>query len=63
MRLRQQFVEDFIGCTEIALDDLHSAITDANIDDQRTALMTLVGLLELLKSEIARQGDNAENSP
>jgi hypothetical protein len=58
MRLQQQFSEDFIWCMEDALNELRAAVEKPDIDSQRVALRTLVGLVELLKSEIAKQVDD-----
>lgn len=57
----RQSAEDFVIRTENVLDELHNAIEQADVDSQRTALAALVGLLEMLKSEIEHGEDDAED--
>lgn len=56
MALKQSTEECIVRVTNV-LDDLYAAIEEHNIEDQRTALAALVGLMEMLKSEI----DDAED--
>lgn len=60
MSLRQS-AEDFTIRMENVLDELHNAIEQADVDSQRTGLAALVGLLEMLKSEIMHGEDDAED--
>jgi hypothetical protein len=60
MRLRQATIEYIDRATNV-LDDMFIAIETRDAAKQHTALASLIGLLEMLKSELEHgKGDNGE---
>jgi hypothetical protein len=58
MALRQS-AEEFCERMSNVLDDMYVAIEAKNTADQHTALAALIGLVEMLRSEVD-QGDDEE---
>lgn len=57
-----QSADQFVRRMENVLDDLHLAIEEADVDMQERAFAALVGLLEMLKSEIVHGDDNGDDA-
>lgn len=60
MTLRQS-AEEYIERMNGVLDDMYVAIEARDTAAQHTALAALIGLLEMLKSEIEHGDDEAED--
>lgn len=56
----KQAAEEFIGRISNVLDDMHIAIEARDTAAQHVALAALIGLVEMLKSEI-EHGDDEED--
>jgi molecular chaperone GrpE (heat shock protein) len=58
----RQAAEEFCERMSNVLDDLYIAIEARNTADQHTALAALIGLVEMLKSEIEHGEDDDGDS-
>jgi hypothetical protein len=57
----QQSTRQFIERIGHVLDELHNAIEEREVDGQHSSLAALVGLVEMLKSEIEHGDDDEED--
>ena len=55
----QQSTRQFVERITHVLEKLHNAIEDRDVDEQHAALAAIVGLVEMLRSEI-EHGDEEE---
>ena len=57
---QQLAIEEFIRRINHVLEELHNAIENKDTDDQHSALAAIVGLVEMLKTEIKYGDDDDE---
>ena len=57
--LHQLAIEEFIRRINHVLEELHNAIENKDTDDQHSALAAIVGLVEMLKTEL-KYGDDED---
>jgi hypothetical protein len=57
----QQSTRQFVERISHVLDELHNAIEEREVDGQHSSLAAIVGLVEMLKSEIEHGDEEDDN--
>jgi hypothetical protein len=57
----QQSTRQFVERMNHVLENMHNAIEDRDVDEQHAALAAIVGLVEMLRSEIEHGEEEDDN--